>query len=198
MKTILIQGACGPYVPLLMATLQRHADYCTRHDITYLPFFGRFAHALHPNWDRFGPMLGALRSGVYELVIWLDADTVIVDTQTDLRLVTNELIHVGMVKNRTSWKQLGYHFNAGAMYVRHTGQAIDFLQAVVNQGPTENPHGWQNQSAIHTVLDRGGFYVDNISNRWNCSESNNAPNPVVRAFHGKALQSLDEIKRLIT
>jgi hypothetical protein len=196
-RTILIQAASGEYQPLLGATVLHHQKYCERHAVTYLPCFGRVAYDRHPNWDRLPLLLMALDSGLFELVIWMDADTVIVDFETDLREATGEFTHIGLAANPVSWRGWGFHFNFGVAYVRATRESLDFLRQLRNLGPVENEHHWENQGALHTLLQRGGFHVDRIDNRWNSAAHNNVPHPVVRAFHGVGPSALAELKKLV-
>ena len=199
MNTLLIQGACEAYVPVLKAILESQQAYCTRHAITYMPFFGRFSHDRDPRWDRFYPMIQALNGGRFELVVWMDADALVVDREVDLRDATDELTHLGMVAHPGAWRDWKFHFNCGVMYVRNTVEASRFLAEVDARGPTGETPGWENQDAIHEAIVSGSLHVDKIRNRWNSCRANQVPHPVVQAFHGMGPEkALAEVSLLQT
>jgi len=187
-KLALLQNASGAYVPLLRATFDHHRRYCERHNILYLPTFGRVRER-DPKWDRF-PLLGQLCEE--SAVVWLDADCVIVG-DADLREMFNGVSHIGMAKyTDIGWKDWGFHWNSGVMAVRDTFTAWQFIQRVWAIGQLENAHGWVNQPAIQQAAEETG--VDEISIRWNCPTWLHCDKPVVKSFHshrGAALPFLE-------
>jgi hypothetical protein len=194
MKIALIQNASGPYVPLLEATIAHHRRYCERHGIAYLPTFGRFCHR-HPNWDRF-PLIRAAREFA-DATVWMDADCIIVDMETDLRNIfrSSSLSEapIGLVKHtKIGWGHADWHFNCGVMAVFNTKSSATFLEHVWGIGDVPNEHQWKTQPAIHIAhIECGQDRIRRIDDRWNSTPwENDCERPVVRAFHGKGVAAL--------
>src|SRR5688572_940869 len=87
-STVLIQQASGTARPLLELSAQRHANYCARHGITYWAFIGDVQFKYAPHWNKIVLIRHALALG-FQTVAWLDADTLIVRDEEDIRTALN-------------------------------------------------------------------------------------------------------------
>ncbi|MCW3053740.1 MAG: hypothetical protein JWN14_2910, partial [Chthonomonadales bacterium] len=178
---ILIQSAAGEHTNLLKITRAHHEAYARRHHIDFVCRMEAQQQERPATWDKILLVLQALRSGKWEYVIWLDADTLIVDSAADLRKALPPDIWLGMVKHgNPPW------FNAGAIYIRNTPKSLAFFEEVWNTFPAE--HFWEDNMAIIRVL---GFDptrwqgVAVIGDEWNSTRFMNVvDNAVVKAWHG--------------
>ena len=181
---------------MLMSVIPWHSKFCQHHGLIYLPSFGRIAPNRSANWDRFPLLIETLKAGFANVVIWLDADAVIQNPYVNLLECTNEFLFCGMVKHDVSWRDTGFHWNAGVMYLRRHVRTIEFLEEVnrVGRMPEE---GWDNQGTIHAVAKRMNFPICTIQNKWNASRlMNDVPNPIVRAFHGEGVACAPDVARI--
>ncbi|MCW3100250.1 MAG: hypothetical protein JWL77_5868 [Chthonomonadaceae bacterium] len=178
---ILIQSASGEHTNLLKLTHARHEAYARSHNIDFVCRFGPQQEQRPATWDKIFLILQALRAGQWEHIVWLDADTLIVDRARDLRTALPDNIWLGMVKHgQPPW------FNAGAIYIRNTPESRAFFEEVWNTWPVE--HHWEDNMAIIRVLGfdparwRG---VAVIGDEWNSTRlMNMVENAVVKGWHG--------------
>lgn len=202
MKICLVQQASGPHTELLQLTLPKHLEYCARHHITYLPSFTPTPRdGSAPVWQRYDFIFDALLKG-FDGLVWLDADTVIVDPKTDLRGAFQNVRYIGMAKHTTPYVglrgRLTFHYNAGAMFVRNTAPSLRFLHAVQSRGEIPNPYGWHDQPTIHEIMFETGFTIDEVPAKWNSTQFiNEVRKPVVQSFHGQGMNCLPAIKKLV-
>jgi hypothetical protein len=189
----LIQNATGNYLPLLHSTIPWHAAYCERHNIVYLPSFGNLCPKQHPIWSRYPLLISALQSGLFDIVIWMDADAVIADPSTSLADASHEFQNIGMACHPSP----AFKFNAGVMFVRCGRPSLHFLQSVWNRGHIDNPQGWEDQPSIGDTARKTGFVLDKVADKWNSTPwMNNVPHPVVRSYHGHPLDNAGKIRRI--
>lgn len=99
-------------------------------------------------WDRIVLLYNLLR--FYEIVIWLDADTVIVDPRIDIRCELDSCFPVQMV---THFSRVPIFPNTGVWVAKRDHQTEELLEAVWNQTGRINHQWWEQQA----VLDLLGF-----------------------------------------
>jgi hypothetical protein len=175
---ILSNSDCAEWLALTAPLTLR---YCRRHAIDYqLIMAKRDADPGHwevPKYIREFLQLG------YANVIYLDADTVIVDPETDLReaIVPDT---IGAV-----WFELPDYaiYNAGAFYVSNTPRTRAFVEAWLAQLPGGGMHRFP------YTWEQGGFAeagrqvdaIHRLDNRWNAEPGiTTAEHPVVWGLHG--------------
>jgi ADP-heptose:LPS heptosyltransferase len=181
-QAVLIQAASGRYRPMLELTGPLHRAYAQRHGISYWLVRGDVQTERAGHWNKILLMQRAFQMG-FELVIWLDADTVIVDPAQDFRRALNGGAPVGMVRHATPWNGQPWHYNSGVILARNTPQSRRFLQRVWDAGPIDHP--WQEQVRINEVARRQPRAVQTLAARWNCTQgSNPCRKPGVLAWHG--------------
>lgn len=194
MRTCLIQSASGDYHKLQQSVFGHHAAYCEQHEIQYLCNFGTIQYEQHAIWDRLPLIQFALLLG-NELVVWMDTDSLIVDSAVDLREASTEFQHIGMCRHPAPWKDQPWHYNAGVALFRNTAKTMEFLSRVQAIGQIEHP--WKIQATMLLVNDEMNV-ISRIDDRWNSTEwdceggLNVSPNPVVESFHGQGAKTASE------
>jgi hypothetical protein len=181
-RAILIQQASGPCLEMLATSHARHEAYARRHGLAFWSVRGAVQQHLPPYWDKIPLIMAALRLEV-DLVVWLDADTLIVDLNQDLRRALSGGAPIGMCRHEVPWEDQAWHFNAGVIVVRNTEAARWFFRQVWERGPTKIM--WQEQGRMLHLLRAHPELVQTLDNKWNSAEGvNESPCPVIRAWHG--------------
>jgi ADP-heptose:LPS heptosyltransferase len=190
---LLIQQAAGPHMQMLEATAGWHNDYAVRHGFEFWSVRGHVQTERPAHWDKIILLQRALAQG-YELVVWLDADTLIVRPEVDLReALPADGPPIGMCRHPMHFREQPWHFNSGVMIVRNTPLARAFFQNVWQAGP--NNTAWQEQIAINELSQRTPGAVQRISDRWNCTlDATDHPDPVIRAWHGLRMGGLRHLR----
>ncbi len=186
----LVQHASGtPYEQMLMLSRERHAAYCKRHAIEYRVSLGRVDSVSIPMWGkvaRVDEALAAASDG--DIVLWLDADTLILDLDTSLHDATDDTHWFGAVRNN-----LDKRYNAGVFWIRANTAMRALWAAVREAGPTYRPDTgrWMDHYRINDAIDAidagGKNRVVAMDSRWNSYDHAGAPPTqpvVVRAWHG--------------
>jgi hypothetical protein len=168
-------------VKLLEMNVTRNREYCRMHNFDYWYRFENCLPGSDPlkgSWSKVELMRQALAAG-YRYVIWLDADTLIYDFNTDLRLgVVPE--HIGACWHRIP--QL-HHWNVGALYLSNTGRVRDFIGDWLAAYPGAND-GWMEQGVFNRLAMQSDI-VQTISDRWNSTiHYTEVPDAVVLGYHG--------------
>lgn len=189
-----------PGVEMLELTKPRHAEYCHEWHIDYKPFIERvFDHdPFLGSWAKVELIHRALVDG-YDYVIWLDADTLIFDFETDLRQA------VQPYKIGACWHRIPQlnHWNVGALYIDNTDETIDFITRWLASYPPPND-GWMEQGVFNRMAKQSRTVVT-LSDRWNSTlDVSMVPDAVVLGFHGQGdtehrtrliKQALDQIAK---
>jgi hypothetical protein len=182
-NTILIQQIYPDTegVKLLELTRQRHRDYCIRWQMDFQCLTSasspKFSDPKPGSWSKVELMKFALEKG-YSNIIWLDADTLIKDLDTDLRdgCVTG----IG-----TCWQRIPQlnHWNVGAVYLTNSKPVHEFIDAWMAGYPGIND-GWMEQGVFNRLAMQSKV-VQTISDRWNATLNHTmVPDAVVLGFHG--------------
>ena len=186
---------------MLDLTSGRHAAYCARHGITYWPVFGEVPSGRHPAWSKIALIRAALEMG-FATVVWLDADTLIVRDDEDIRgaldpaggpLALAQHPSPGLDGTTT-------HDNTGVMVMRNTSRVREFFTAVWQAGPLGD-HVWHEQARMLDLLPAFPGLRQRLDDRWNATVgANEAAEPVIKAWHGEGPGALsviyDELKKI--
>lgn len=133
-------------------------------------------------WNKIRLLFQAFETG-FDLAIWLDADTLVVDPLVSLRDAVGEFGTIGMVKHPKAWRDLPWHFNTGVIFARNLDATKAFLHEVWKRGDSEHP--WWEQNRVMEVLRDHPDAVQEIDRRWNSQPNcNPCEEPVIRAWHG--------------
>jgi hypothetical protein len=194
-SAVLIQQASEDYVPMLDLVAGRHGAYCAKHGITYWPVFGPVQFSRAAQWNKIVLIQRALDMG-FETVAWLDADTLIMRDDEDIRTALNGGGALGLALHPTPGLDAARtHWNTGVMVVRNTPRTRGFFDAVWQAGPLGDHH-WHEQARMLAMLPDYPELVQRIDDRWNASEDvTPVPNPCVKAWHGFGLSTTNQIYR---
>lgn len=168
-------------VKLLELTKQRNRDYCIRWQMDFQCLASasspQYADPTPGSWSKVELIKFALEKG-YKYVIWLDADTLIKDLETDLRDACINGIGA-------CWQRIPqlHHWNVGALYLTNTPQVKQLIDAWLAGYPGLND-GW-NEQGVFNKLAMQSKTVQTISDRWNATLNHTmVPDAVVLGYHG--------------
>lgn len=168
-------------VEMLKLTEAHHAAYCKRHGFDYQCVYDNpipDSDPLKGSWGKVKLIKDALDEG-YEYVIWLDADTLIVDMDTDLRDAI-EFYQIG-----ACWQRIPqlHHWNVGALYVDNCKETREFIDAWLARYPGQS--SWLEQGEFNELAMQSKTVVT-IVDRWNATvDVSEVPDAVVLGFHGQ-------------
>lgn len=168
-------------VEMLQLTEAHHAAYCKKWDIDYQCVYDNplpESDPLKGSWGKIKLIKDALAED-YDYVFWLDADTLIVDMDTDLRDAVN------FYKIGACWQRIPqlHHWNVGALYIFYCDETQEFIDAWLASYP--GTPQWLEQGAFNE-LAMTNKTVATISDRWNATiDVSEVPDAVVLGFHGQ-------------
>lgn len=195
-NAVLIQQAYPGkgFEPMIELTRERNAEYCKRFGFDYEVHID----AVNPEWQieqggwaKLLLIRDALQKG-YKYVVWLDADAMIYDLNTDLRDGCPN--GIGTCYHRIP--QLN-HWNVGVMLMQNTSEVRDFIAEWINQFPGAKD-GWFEQGVFNR-LGMKSKVVHTLSDKWNATVNvSMVPDAVVLGFHGhgNAKQRFEAMKRI--
>lgn len=173
--------------------------YAKKHgmDCLILPIKNRPYRQRPPAWDKILLINSALKH--YKLVMWIDADAIIVDPTRNIRKVLRSDVPLHLVFHRRTP-------NTGMMVFRRSKKAFELLEAIWNRTAYIN-HPWWEQAALMDVLGydpndqncrfRGKtkytHMVKYLGWEWNAKPWENVKNPVIRHYLGP--KRIDAMRR---
>ena len=170
-----------PGVEMLELSIDHNARYCESYGFDYWHRIENSLPGSDPlkgSWSKVELMRQGLEAG-FDTVIWLDADTIICDLDTDLRDAI-QLERIGACWHRIP--QLN-HWNVGALYLDNCEPVRDFIDQWLSQYPGE--FGWMEQGVFNRLALQSNV-VTTISDRWNATlDVSMVPDAVVLGFHGQ-------------
>ena len=179
MSVLAQQARSAAYGALLDLTEARHRAYAERHRMAYVRVDGPVADPSWPgHWDQIRLLLNLLGEGA-EAVFWLDADTLIVDEDADLR----DGLGDGLVR-MARHPGPPAHWNCGVLLARNALGVVLFLRATLERGPGEAP--WYQQAVMNELLalPRWRHLVSRLDDRWNATFGvSEVARPAVVAWH---------------
>lgn len=182
-KTILIQQAYPGYgfEPMLELTRGWHQEYCDNWNIDYQCVLDNPIPERSPligSWAKIYLIQQAMLKN-YRSIIWLDADTLILDRERNLIDATQNS-HIGACWHRIP--QL-HHWNVGALYINNQENTRQFIDEWAAVYPPPND-GW-NEQGVFNRLARQSRTVVTVSDKWNATINvSMVPDAVVMGFHG--------------
>ncbi len=133
-----------------------------------------------------------------DLLLWLDADLVIVDRSVDIAVELEEDRFLYLAEHRT---KEGSMPNSGVMLLRGGPQTVDFLDEVYAQEDLIEHRWWENAAICRLLgydLDPVGpgtptalltEHTKLISPRWNSIRDAAVPHPRIRHYPGYSLKT---------
>jgi hypothetical protein len=182
-RALLQLAAGGDFIRMLDLTNDLHARYCRTVGAEFIT--RREARprkpARPPHWRKVDLIAEALDAG-FDQVIWLDADSVIVDGSVDLFAVCRW--GLGICECWDS-PRVPPHLNTGVVWFNASPEVRAFVTAW-NKMPPGMP--WEDQGAFIELMKtrRWRSQLTILPNRYNWVETHmEAAGPVVRSFHGE-------------
>ena len=172
----LIQQARSDYEPMLALTRQRHADYAKRHNLAYIAHAGAMLSDWTGHWDMIPLLLYVLRRPDTGIVLWVDADALIVGDGDPRSILSGH--NVGMSRHPGPPE----HYNCGVMIVRACREVVEWLETVLAEGPGKYP--WYQQDLMNAHIGMVGA-VKILPHEWNSTVILRHPERcIIRAWHG--------------
>jgi hypothetical protein len=173
---------------LIAMSAERTILYCLKHHIDYHLVVGEVDGDNRDggHWANICMMREAMNLG-YKNIIYLDADTLIADLNTDLReaIVEDKIGAVWHTLIRPEGDHS--HFNAGAFYVSNTERTREFVDKWISMYPGLPDGQWPIvcEQGVYNVLGREMGVINSLDPKWN-AEAGVSPSdhPVVMGFHG--------------
>jgi nucleotide-diphospho-sugar transferase len=184
MRTLVIQHAEPKvgykYDAMLELTRDHHRAYCVKHGYDYDAEI-----SIHPvydimngGWAKIEMIQDALRSG-YDNIIWLDADTLIIDTSVPL-VDAIQQNKIGVCWHRIPQLE---HWNVGALYISNAVETRAFVDEWL---ATPNQYDGWNEQGVFNRMARKSKTVVTLSDKWNATlDVSMVPDAVVLGFHGQ-------------
>jgi hypothetical protein len=177
----------GSFIPALELVEPIHFAYCKKWSIDYMSVIGEVRADYLPNqggWAKIELVRQALAKG-YKYVMWVDADAMIVDINTDLRAGCPE--GVGMVLHNGRGTP-GPHLNVGVMLVKNSDRVKAFYEELASRYPGTTDFPWYEQGEANKMAKDPKWQdvVFQIDNKWNsCLWANtHVDDAVIEAWHG--------------
>ncbi len=208
MRKVIASIGTGPQSRLLRIATRSFRRYSARHGYE----LALRTEVLDPSRPAPWSKIRLLRelAGSHDLVLWLDADLVVVDTKLDIASELEPGRFLYMVEHQTKEGRMP---NSGVMLLRGGAETIAFLDEVYAQQDLVEHRWWEN-AAICRLL---GYQLDPvrpgpptallrehtrfISGRWNSIPDAPASDPRIRHYPGyslkvrAALMARDELLR---
>lgn len=172
-----------PGVSMLELNKERNEKYCQEHGFDYWYEVSnslKDSDPLKGSWAKVELIRKAISKG-YTYIIWLDADTIIANINTDLREAC-KIDHIGACWHRIP--QL-HHWNIGALYIGNSENQVvsNFINQWLGSYPGTND-GWLEQGVFNRLAMQSNV-VETISDKWNSTIGfTEVPDAVVLGYHG--------------
>lgn len=188
-KTVLVQQASGVHLQMLSLSYDLHNSFAARHALTFCCVRGSVQFNRPPAWDKIRLIQMMLAAGS-EFVVWLDADTLVVRPEIDVRTALRDGSPIGMCRNPLPWADQPWHYNSGVIFVRNTADARWFFDEVWRAGHVDH-HPWQEQARINQLTQQHANLVQRLDDEWNCTNGvNSTRDPIIRAWHGQGANAV--------
>ena len=175
------------YHPAIELVRERHQAYADKWKFDYLVVFGEVRldwEVSHGGWAKLELVRQMLARG-YRYVVWVDADAMIVDMNTDLRDGCPE--GLGMVRHFGKGTPAP-HLNVGVMLMQNSERVRAFFDEWVSRYPGTTEFPWYEQGEANKMSTDPLWsdVVKEIGMRWNSClyAGTQCDNPVVAAWHG--------------
>ena len=135
---------CGPMEAVLDQALPTFAEFAQRHSYDVVAWrTNEHARGRPPSWGKVRLLRGLLDR--YDLVLWLDADAIVLDSSTD----PADLLGPDDYQAMVSLHQLGQEFpTCGVWLLRSTPKAKAFLDAIWAKEEYVDDRYWEQAAAL--------------------------------------------------
>jgi hypothetical protein len=194
-RKALVSVGTGRQRMLLALARRTFSTYAQRHGYDLLLYTEVTSLGRPAAWAKIA-LLRKLTSR-YDLLLWLDADTMVIDQSVDIACEVEPNKFLYLVEHRYEGTRMP---NSGVMLIRSGRQAEAFLDTVWTQTQFVNHTWWENAAICHVLgyeLDpphparqtefRAGTKL--ISPQWNSIRDAPASNPRIRHYPGYRLKT---------
>jgi len=193
---VLVSLGAGPQRLLLRIAARSFRRYAARHGYRLELCTEILDPTRPPAWSKI--LLLRRLAAEHELLLWLDADLVIVDLSTDIATELEAGRFLYLVEHTTKEGRVP---NSGVMLIRGGDQALEFLDSVYAQEDLIEHRWWENAAICRLLgyrLDPPGpdaptpllrDHTKLISPRWNSIPDDPAPEPRIRHYPGFSLKA---------
>ena len=197
--SFLIQCAREEYSSLLKETSQVHTNYAHKHNLQFI-FETNIQKQDHsPYWDRIYFIQNTLRVENCEFIVVIDSDTLIVNSNIDLRRALSPNAWLGMVAyppgGRYPKSQMPY-LHSGVMFIRNSSIAREFFTTLWAMRSSIGDDNTGILTLLQKEQEKWGDGVVVLEEKWNTLfGSPHANDACILAWHG--LGSVEERRRSI-
>lgn len=190
---VIAQLGIGAHAAMLDLTENWHKEYAAQHGLRYVARRELTLPNCPAPWSKVPLILDLLLAG-HAPVVWMDADTVVVDGARDISRACDD--GIGCVFYDQPWP----HFNTGVMVLWPSAEVIELVREVLrfagrpNGLPPTTPGGGVWEQPYFNFLDGGRGILRRISPDWNAIEGiTPCESAAVVAAHGRPLAKRFEI-----
>lgn len=171
-----------PHINLLKVTASRNLEYCLKHKMDFEMLVSGET-PIQGDWDKVKLIRTAMEMP-YKYIFYIDADTVIVDLEHDLRLGVPDG-KIGLVRHILTSPPFNVnldHLNVGVIFISNCDNTKAFVDKWLSGYPGTSEPAWWEQGVLNNIND--GTVVE-IDAKYNATgKVNPSPNPVILGFHG--------------
>src|SRR5882672_4878826 len=158
-KALLIQCSDSHHQNLLDFAAPLHTVYARKWGWDYWCIRGNMMpSAVHPFWNKAALVMTAVGFGTYNLIVWMDADCLIVDHNVDLRDSPTNYCFLGVSYVADAMGHERYVL-AGCYYIKpHHPLAESFLQKIWSRR-----NEWNDEWVFNRTLEENAIYSNATS-----------------------------------
>ena len=172
---------------MLQISSKRTVEWCKRFRLDFRASTRRLC-ADSIFWDKALFVRSVMSDLAYgDVVIWIDADCIICNTDEDPRKVLGDCDYAALwiTPDDSPCVTLSY-YQSGVQFIRVTPQTRELFDAICDHigDPTIRKEGscaWD-EDALNRELKNLGIKVQNLEPRWNCTKEHQAA--IIRGYHG--------------
>lgn len=184
-NALLIQHCSADWdgINLLKVTAARNLEYCSTHQFDFEMLISGDSPK-SGDWEKV-KLLRIAMELPYEFIVYLDADTVIVDMQADLRdgCPPEKIGACRHILTSPPYNVNLDHLNVGALYISNCEATRKFMDKWLEGAPGTSAPAWWEQGVFNNINDGTVAVIDDKYNA--TGKVNPSPNPVVLGFHGQ-------------
>ena len=196
MSKVLASIGTGPQEALLRIAQRTFLPYANRHDFSLHTLTAAPSHGRPPAWAKIVLLRRLVEE--YELVVWIDADAMIVDSSMD---ITGELPADRLMALHTHTTAGGTMPNTGVWVLRGGNEAAQMLDEIWAQEDLINHRWWENAAlcrllgysldpvALHEPTALLSQRTAPLDKSWNSIPDDPAPHPRIRHYPGYAVRT---------
>jgi hypothetical protein len=197
--------AHGPHLALLDITGPAIARYAERHGYEAIEVRHRIDATRPVSWDKVALLRSLVTS--YDLVVWVDADALVLDRAPDIEASLRPRRFLHLVEHRIDHHRVP---NAGVIAMRGGRTSAAFLDRIWSARRFVHDKWWENAAILHLLGYRElhglrpvlpspwRLGMGTLPNLWNSIPADRAPDPYIAHFPGMELTKRLELLRALS